>query len=744
METFFTHLLKSSGILLVFLCCYSICLKKETFFKSNRCFLAAGLLISTFLPFLTLTKTILVEIGPTTTAIESVVYETKIVESGVTPIIDPDPLHWHATIFITYLIGTVFFSYRLIRQLLAIYSIKKEGVVLKEDNFYHVKTKKQISPFSFFHHIFYHPTQFNANELKTIIEHEKIHARQFHSIDILLLEIVLIISWFNPLLWLYKRMVKQNLEFLADSKTCHNQEEKKFYQYLMLKQAIAPHKFVLANPFFNSLIKKRIVMLNQNQSKRVNALKILWVLPFLAVFLISFNTKEITKIVPAPTAARSTVVTTEPTFLSPVKHTDIKRITSNFGMVKDPYSKTKKFHQGIDIQAASGTHVLAAANGMVRSTEKNAGNGNFVIIDHDRNYSSYYLHLKDYVVTPGQKVEAGTLIGHVGNTGRSTGPHLHFEIRKSNRPINPQTLISFGSTIKATAKTKRTYNALVTKNDTLKASKNKRIELTINKDTSDEELEKIKKDLSKDGIDFLCTVIHNDTKEIIDISIQISGKNEDGERFGGNYSSGSENPIKPITMVYDGETNSIFFGHKNDHAIHIHHDGNLHKSVLIARDGLGQHNDIVIKKERGAKKIIVDGEEISEEVLGEMDINIDENIHFHFDSSAKGKKGNKKVRVSKQKKGKSQKNVIISKDSDDENDIEFIGQDGAFFFIDTDGGKDPLFLINGKESTRKQVKKLSPDKIETIEVSKGEGTLKKYGRKAEHGVVEVTTKQKNQ
>lgn len=125
----------------------------------------------------------------------------------------------------------------------------------KETPFLHLETEKQISPFSFFNYIFYNPRLFEPNELHSVLEHEKVHARQYHTLDILFLEVLKIFFWFNPVLWLYKSAVRQNLEYLADHFAIAQTEDKKSYQYLMLKQVVDKQEYILANSFYNSLIK---------------------------------------------------------------------------------------------------------------------------------------------------------------------------------------------------------------------------------------------------------------------------------------------------------------------------------------------------------------------------------------------------------------------------------------------------------------------------------------------------------
>ncbi len=113
-----------------------------------------------------------------------------------------------------------------------------------------------------------------------------------------------------------------------------------------------------------------------------------------------------------------------------------KRISSKYG-----YRRGKP-HDGIDIAASSGTHIISSADGeVVYSTNKIRGYGNMIVIKHMDDYFTVYAHNRKNFVSKGQKVHQGQVIGQVGNTGRSTGPHLHFEVRKKDRKLNPITFV---------------------------------------------------------------------------------------------------------------------------------------------------------------------------------------------------------------------------------------------------------------------------------------------------------------
>jgi murein DD-endopeptidase MepM/ murein hydrolase activator NlpD len=111
--------------------------------------------------------------------------------------------------------------------------------------------------------------------------------------------------------------------------------------------------------------------------------------------------------------------------------------TSNFGFRVSPFTGKRSFHNGIDLSAREGTPIIAPADGIVKFARDEFTYGNLVIIDHGYGITTKYGHLLTFFVEPGQKVRRGDKIGLVGNTGRSTGSHLHYEIRVSKVPVNP-------------------------------------------------------------------------------------------------------------------------------------------------------------------------------------------------------------------------------------------------------------------------------------------------------------------
>jgi murein DD-endopeptidase MepM/ murein hydrolase activator NlpD len=119
------------------------------------------------------------------------------------------------------------------------------------------------------------------------------------------------------------------------------------------------------------------------------------------------------------------------------------RITSSFGARIDPFEGEGKFHAGVDISSDYGTRVIAPADGIVRLTDVMGGYGKAIILEHSDGIATLYGHLSGFAVTAGQQIHRGDTLGFVGQSGRSTGPHLHYEVRIGNTPVNPYKYLRF-------------------------------------------------------------------------------------------------------------------------------------------------------------------------------------------------------------------------------------------------------------------------------------------------------------
>ncbi|PHR70048.1 MAG: hypothetical protein COA67_08955 [Lutibacter sp.] len=277
------YLLKTSAITFIFYGFYKLILQRETFFQSNRWFLLIGVLTAVLIPLITIP--IYVE------SISTPLFFTDV--GSNTSEYTKEAVNWSEILIIVYSIGVAFLGGKFILNLVSLYRLISSHSKEKDRNYHLIKTTQNTTPFSFFNFIVYNPTKFKDNELNQILIHEKVHAQQLHSIDILISQITTILFWFNPFMWLYKKEVQQNLEFIADDLAQQKSNCEKSYQKLLLKTSLPQNQLALTNNFYNSLIKKRIIMLHKNRSKSTNQWKYVLILPIIATFIFTFNTKVV-------------------------------------------------------------------------------------------------------------------------------------------------------------------------------------------------------------------------------------------------------------------------------------------------------------------------------------------------------------------------------------------------------------------------------------------------------------------
>lgn len=278
------YIIKSTAILTIFYVFYKMFLQNETFFKSLRSYFLTGIILALTIPLIVITK--YTEINP-------INISSNLIFTDITSINQTEPFNWAGLIIAIYLLGVLFFSIRFLVQLSSLVWFLYTHPKSKKEKYLLVKTTKNIAPFSFFNYIAYNHNQFNETELEQILTHEKVHVNQMHSIDIILSQFMIIFNWFNPFIWFYHKEMQKNLEYTADEFAQNISQEKKKYQYLLLKTISPEYKMALTSNFYNSLIKKRIDMLQKNRSNRIMQFKFALIIPVLIAFILIFNTKII-------------------------------------------------------------------------------------------------------------------------------------------------------------------------------------------------------------------------------------------------------------------------------------------------------------------------------------------------------------------------------------------------------------------------------------------------------------------
>ncbi|GEC78814.1 M56 family metallopeptidase [Flavobacterium aquatile] len=291
MQELIIYLLKSSGLIAAFYLAYHFLLRKETFFTSNRWFLLTGLITSVSLPLFFLEKIVVVETpkfvsNPIINTIPNSLPTTEIIEKSI-------EIDWFQIGIYVYGIIALLLLFKVFFNLISLFKVLDNRQVIKKEKFQFIDVNENLSPFSFFNYIVYNSSLYSESELQSILLHEKIHSAQKHSFDVLVTNLFSVLFWFNPFMYLYKKAVTQNLEYIADSEAIAQIDDKKSYQMALLKVVSHQNCLPITNHFYQSLIKKRIVMLNKNQSNKRNSWKYAVIIPALVAFVILFQVKVI-------------------------------------------------------------------------------------------------------------------------------------------------------------------------------------------------------------------------------------------------------------------------------------------------------------------------------------------------------------------------------------------------------------------------------------------------------------------
>ncbi len=204
--------------------------------------------------------------------------------------------HWNWEVFagVTYFMVSGILLFGMIRAFIKLYQLLKTHACRSVGDVYLILTHAQGTPFSFFRYIFWNEEiDIRSESGKQILQHELTHVRQKHSFDKLLIQIVLIVGWFNPFFWLIKKELEMIHEFIADRKAVRNGDTSSLAQ-MLLTAAYPQQQFMLTNPFFFSPIKRRLQMLTNNHNPRFSYIRRLVVLPLLGVVVVlfAFRNKE--------------------------------------------------------------------------------------------------------------------------------------------------------------------------------------------------------------------------------------------------------------------------------------------------------------------------------------------------------------------------------------------------------------------------------------------------------------------
>ena len=329
------------------------------------------------------------------------------------------------------------FSVCFIRILIAVNQlyITRNNAVIRQENGYQLIISNVPEVFSYFRWIFIPKNEFEGFDPQ-ILEHEKAHVELKHSWDVLFTELYVAFFWFNPLLYYYRQSLKSVHEFQADRDVLRKGIKASHYMQLLMNSLEISKPNNIYNYFNEPILKKRITMMTKPKSKNFSKLNYIFLLPVCIFFIFAFT---------KPNAKKNDLINTldflevsTPPFVFPVQNATKDNITAFFGEEgKHPTANKGIIHKGIDIRAKKGTPVLATADGLIAKASSEGDWGNLIVIAHTDGYETWYAHLNEFKAKEKQQVKQGDIIGYVGTTGRSTGPHLHYEVKHKGKHRDP-------------------------------------------------------------------------------------------------------------------------------------------------------------------------------------------------------------------------------------------------------------------------------------------------------------------
>jgi len=281
----------SAGIALFYLV-YLLLLKNETYYRTNRFFLLAGLIIALLIPLFPITYEL--PVAPLDNSAFFTTADTPVVDTEKALNIQPTDGAWlnssHLILWI-YLIGMFFFLIRLAWQTIGIsLNIRHSGHRIIDG--IKVIDRPTSVPYSFFNVVVIDTQKYSEMELSNIIAHEKVHIRERHWVDLLLIELLAVLFWINPVVWLYERAIKQNHEYLADQGVLLAGYSPGQYQALLINQLMGVKVLGFAHNLNFSLNKKRMEMMKKEKSPGVSKMKLLLALPVITLLVFAFAKPE--------------------------------------------------------------------------------------------------------------------------------------------------------------------------------------------------------------------------------------------------------------------------------------------------------------------------------------------------------------------------------------------------------------------------------------------------------------------
>ncbi|MEO2064730.1 MAG: M56 family metallopeptidase [Christiangramia sp.] len=676
MENLLIYLLKSAGILAIFFLLYQLLLRKETSFETNRFFLLGGMITAAILPGIYFTKTVFIQASkPVFTNFTEFPVENVPLEAS---------FDWWQFAGQLYLGITALFLVRFLIQLASVLKLIYGQRIEKHGDYSYIQVSKNKLPFSFFRYIVFDPSNHPVRDLQLILAHEEAHARQYHSADILIANILKCVLWFNPFSWLYQKAIEQNLEYLADREAVASEENIKAYQHALVKVSVANLQPALTNHFYQSFIKKRILMLNKKSSDSNPGWKISLVAPLLLAFMLIFNVKTEAKILNhAEKAPVISATSTEVTITSATTRDELKEIEQTLKEYDvEVHFQDLNFADGkLTSLSVEYKNLKNGASGNMKSFDKNGINPFVLYISENGEIGTRQLKSPARVQQIAvQEPKTETKLGedplYVVNGKTFTAKKLrgkYIALQSAFQILNPEKAVSrYGR--------KAANGAVVVPNGSIIRDMNKEMKKLQNEErysrnyiSIDDQGKPNLMNLDKNHTENSLAIFNTDENT----PINIQGK-------AGNVlfvsSQSQDDPLKPITVQGKATPgDSVYL--KSSKTVYWNSDSGKKGTRYIVRNSNDTVAPVYLRISQNNQNVVAyqTGNSTSEAVSGNVQI---------------GQHTNNK----------------------------------------------PLYIIDGVIVKDSEINEMEPSEIAAINVLKGEKATTKYGKKAEDGAIEIHTK----
>ncbi len=712
MEYFFTYLLKSAGVLAIFVISYWVLLRRLTFFRANRFFLLFGMLASLILPFIEITQVVYVEEPPVALTADQLITMMALQDQSSVPSV----FDFTQFIFMLYLAVSLFFLGKMVVELLSLKRLIATGSHFVEHGFTRVSLTRKVTPFSFFHYICFTEGAEQRADYDLILKHEQVHAREWHSLDLLFSHMYRAVFWINPLAWLLKRQIGENLEFIADASAKIENATGISYERALLSSAASHMQPALTNNFFTPFIKKRIHMLQQTTSNKWNAYKYALILPMIVLFLYSFNTvtktEYITSNTPLPFASE---LSESPVILKIDHQTEQSDLNAMAELASDYANYSIAFKKVINKEGDTFLEVLTSFN-------EEPFHKNLSVLWEDESVFSVEIYKDNGVVrTDGESTyfkvadkntvlhQPSTVMRQPVDTVKKGSIYIKFPPSTTRKSIE-----------ESAANLKEEYNVDL-RIKRLKYKGDRIVRLSL--DLDDNQGSQVSYAVSNNkGIKTVCI---NGTFNENFSQWEIMTCDASSDPTSITFTEPLKFRIDSLSLKIDSMTVKVL-KNKTDRWARETYDS-LYIDKISERGAYkGDYDYVAIRKMHDSARRRYESRYLKFDTLRTGFIKNRDAMRGYLDS-LRLIKGRGYITV----------DSIISKKDQDIWAYQSKSESDSFIFYD---GAQPLFIIDGKEVGQEELNTLNPNEIASINVLKDKAATRIYGDKGNRGVIVVTTK----